>query len=387
MKTLYSLLIILLVSACNGGSELETKIEDLKELKSDALEMQAEIKALEKEIKALDPDFGKANNNAILVTSIEVKPTYFEHEIEARGTVESRTNVQVSAQIPGEITAVKVQEGDYVTKGKVLALLDNEIIRNNIAELETALELATTIADKQQRLWKKNVGTEVQYLQAKNSKESLERKLATAKSQSRQAVITAPFSGNIDAVIAKRGEMAQPGMMLFRIVNPNDIRIKSDLSERFIGKFKKGDPVVVYFPSQDKQITSEVKSIGQVINSKNRTFEIEVDLPKVSFPVRANQVVVLRMKDYKSDAAMKLPSKLIQKDRSGSYVYQLKKEGEQLKAFKLYIKPGVSFKGETEIVSGLAAGQQIAYKGYRELSEGVVVKIAKSKTKTKTASK
>jgi RND family efflux transporter MFP subunit len=376
MKTIiYTLTLITLASACNSGSELDSKIESLKELKSDLLELKAEIKVMEDEVLALDPNYGKSSVNAVLVTSIDIKPSYFEHEIEVRGAVESRTNVQVSAKIPGEIISVKVREGDYVKKGKILATLDDEIIRNNIDELETSLKLATIVSNKQGKLWKNNIGTELQYLEAKNNKESLERKLTTAKSQSRQAIIKAPFSGNIDAVIAKTGEMAQPGTMLFRIVNPNDIHISADVSERFIGKFENGDEVTVYFPSQEKRIVSKIKSIGQVINSQNRTFELEVALPSLDFPAQPNQVVVLTMKDYKNSSTFKIPTKLIQKDRNGNYVYQLTKVEGQSVANKLYITAGKSYNGQTEILSGLKTNQKIVFKGYRELSEGIVVKV------------
>lgn len=374
-KYIYLLTLAILVSACTGKSELEEKKEAYKALKSQAVELQAQIKNMEQEIVALDSTFGKAANNKVLVTSISIKPQYFEHKIEVRGAVESRTNVNVSAQIPGEIKSVAVKEGDYVKKGQTLLMLDSEITRNNIAELQTALELATIVFEKQTNLWNKNIGTEIQYLEAKNNKESLERRLATAKSQLKQFRVTAPFSGSIDAVTAKTGEMAQPGMVLIRIVNPNDIHIKADVSERFIGKFKKGDGLDVYFPSQQKRIVSTVKSVGQVINSQNRTFEVEIELPSLPFPVKPNQVVVLNMRDYSNETAIKLPTKLIQRDNKGNYVYELVKEKGKTIAKKLHVVPGVSFNNETEILEGISLNQNIAYKGYRELSEGVVVSL------------
>ncbi|MEP4093724.1 efflux RND transporter periplasmic adaptor subunit [Reichenbachiella sp.] len=374
-KYIYLLTLAILVSACSGKSELEEKKEAHKALKSQAAELQAQIKDMEKEIMALDSTFGKAANNKVLVTSINIQPQYFEHKIEVRGAVESRTNVNVSTQIPGEIKSVAVKEGDYVKKGQTLLMLDDEITRNNIAELQTALDLATIVFGKQTNLWNKNIGTEIQYLEAKNNKESLERRLATAKSQLKQFRVTAPFSGSIDAVSAKAGEMAQPGMELVRIVNPNDIHIKADVSERFIGKFKKGDDLDVYFPSQQKRIVSTIKSVGQVINSQNRTFEVEIKLPSLPFPVKPNQVVVLNMRDYSNETAIRLPTKLIQRDNKGNYVYELIKEKGKTVAKKLHVVPGVSFKNETEILEGVSLNQNIAFKGYRELSEGVVVSL------------
>jgi len=375
--TIYILSLTFLTLACGGeGTELDQKKEDLAKLKSASIDLKKQISDLQREIRIIEPGYGNGSNNSVLVSVIKIQPRYFQHKIEVRGEVESRTNVKVGPDIPGKIVSVKVKEGDFVKKGQVLLVLDNEITSNNIAELQTNLELATIIFEKRTKLWEKNIGTEIQYLEAKNNKETLERKLTTVKSQLKQASVNAPFSGTVDAVDAKVGEMAQPGMMLFRIVNRKDIRVKADISERFIGRFKTGDEVGVYFPSQDERIISTIGSLGQVINRKNRTFEIEVKLPRLPFPVRPNQVVVLNLTDYKSQNAFVLPRKLIQKDSRGNFVFELIKKDNQMIARKLHVTPGVSFDNETEITEGLKAGQTIAYEGYRELAEGVIVKLA-----------
>ncbi|UXP31184.1 efflux RND transporter periplasmic adaptor subunit [Reichenbachiella agarivorans] len=364
-----------LLVACGGGNELDQKKEEVVKLRDEMLKMKQQVAELESEIKTQDPEYGKKEINAVLVTTIKMEPQHFEHKIEVRGGVESRTNVVVSSEIPGKIIKVAVVEGQVVKKGQLLVELDNEILRNNIAELKTNLELATIVADKQANLWEKNIGTEMQYLEAKNNKESLERKLATTRSQLNQSKIFAPFSGSIDAVDAKTGEMAQPGSPLLRIVNPNDVHINSEVSERFIGKFKKGDQVDVYFPSQDQKVSSVITSVGQVINNENRTFGLEVSLPKLDFPVKPNQVVVLSIRDYQNESSLKVPTELIQKDNKGTFIYQILEKDGNMIAEKLHVEVGITYNNETEILSGLKKGQIIAYEGYRDLAQGVVVEV------------
>lgn len=366
----------IILVAC-GGSDLDSKKKEVEDLKSQTLEIKQQIATLEKEITAIDPSYAKKKVNAVLVTAMKMTPEYFSHKIDVRGSVQSRMNVTVSAEIPGKVESVLVKEGQKVKKGDLLFTQDGDIISNNIAELETALELATIVAKKQENLYEQNVGTEIQYLQAKNNKESLERRLATAKSQLRQARVRAPFPGTIDRVDVKVGEMAQPGMPLVRIVNPNDVHVSADVSERFISKFKKGDPVDIYFPTLDKTIKSTVTSVGQVINAENRTFEMEINLPPLGFAVRPNQVVVLSLVDYETSSALKVPTKIVLRDNKGNYIYGLEKSEDKTIAKKVYVEPGISFNNETEILSGLIAGQLIALEGYRELVEGVVVDVMK----------
>ncbi|MGL1889494.1 MAG: efflux RND transporter periplasmic adaptor subunit, partial [Reichenbachiella sp.] len=357
-----------------------TKKKEVDELKGQVKDIKAQIVDLETEIKDVDPSYGVKSVNAEIITVLEVSPQFFEHKIEVRGGVESRTNVTVGPEIMGKVLKIHVKEGQKVKLGQTLITLDDIIIRNNIAELETSLELATIVAGKQENLWKQNIGTEIQYLEAKNNQKSLERKLATTRSQLRQSKIRAPFSGSIDAVDAKIGEMVSPGQQMLRIVNTEDVHVGSDVSERFIGKFKAGDAVKVYFPSQDKTILSSVSAVGNVINPENRTFEMEVSLPrKLDFPVKPNQVVVLSITDYKNDEAISVPTRLIQKDNKGTFVYEIvEKEGRKV-AQKNHVKAGRSYDNQTEVLEGLKIGQVLADKGYRDLAQGVIVDIQAAK--------
>jgi membrane fusion protein (multidrug efflux system) len=382
-----TLLIGLIASSCTEKPGIEQKKEELKGYQSEINDLEKKIAALEKEIVVLDPSFGKKDIKKTLITALDVKPTYFEHKVEMRGSVESRRNVTIGSEVPGKIQRIHVKEGQKVKKGQTLMTLDASVIRNNIAELKTSIELAKTVYERQENLWKKKIGTEMQFLQSKNNYESLQRKLATANSQLDQSIITAPFNGSIDEVIAKEGEIAQPGMPMVRIVNPDDVYIKSDISERFIGVFKKGDEVEVYFPSQDKRLMSKITSVGQVINSQNRTFEAEFVVPDGLSSVTPNQVVVLKLRDYTNESAFQVPTMVIQKDSKGSFVYRIKKKGDNMIATKSHIETGVSYENNTEILKGIQAGQKVAHLGVRDLSEGVLVTISSKSGTAKTISK
>jgi RND family efflux transporter MFP subunit len=253
--------------------------------------------------------------------------------------------------------------------------------------LKTSLELATTVYEKQAKLWEQKIGTEVQYLKAKNDKESLEHKLASANSQLEQSIIRAPFNGTIDALPARVGEMAAPGMMLVRVVSPEEMYIKADVSERFIGRFEAGDKVDIYFPIHDQTLTSTIASVGQVINQENRTFEVEVKLPKVEFTVKPNQVLILKLSDYVSDATFAVPTRIIQRDEDGEYIYIVSQRDDVRTARKVHVTTGITAGILTEIVEGLKGNELIVDKGFRDLTEGVEVTVSKDSTITAAVSK
>lgn len=382
MKNNYLIVtIIALLAACSSPSDnngLESKKKDLAKAQEEYATLKKKIDELEKEIAEADPSFAKNNGNTILVSTFVAEKKPFEHKVDVRGSVESKKNILMSAQTIGEIERIHVAEGQRVSKGQLLVSLNADVVRNSISELKTSLELATSIFEKQTKLWEQKIGTELQYLQAKNNKESLERKLATLNAQLDMALIRAPFAGAVDQLPARQGEVASPGMPLVRIVSLEDIYIKADVSERFIGKFKSGDPVEVYFPTLNKRLNTRISSIGQVINPENRTFIVEVGMPRVDFAVKPNQVTILELRDYVSEATLAVPTRIIQRDEDGQFIYTIESRGERKMARKVHVTTGISWNSQTEILEGLNGSEQIVDKGYRDLTEGVEVLIAGS---------
>lgn len=372
--SLLSVLTIYLVSC--GASSVEDKQSELESLKAEARELEAKIAALEKELYETGMA-AETTSSEILVAALTVAPANFIHEVEVRGAVQSRKNVLVSAETMGRVERINVSEGQKVSAGTPLVTLDADILRNNISEVETSLELAEAVFVRQKNLWDQNIGTEIQFLQAKNNRDALEKRLATLKTQLKQYQVQSPFAGVVDDVIVKVGEMAQPGVPLIRVVNPDEMYIKADVSEAFLGKFNQGDVARIYFPVQDKSFEATIASVSKVINEQNRTFTIEVALPSTRDAYfQPNQVAVLQLTDYQNESALVVPTKLIQTDADGKFVYVATQENGKNIAMKKRIKTGLSFNSKTEIVEGLASGDKIIEKGYRDVNEGSEIKLA-----------
>lgn len=367
------MLTALVVVSCGQGTDtLEGKKERLQAAQDEIRVLDAEIKELEKAISAEDPSFGKVEEASELVTTIPASRENFQHKIEVRGNVESRTNVYVSAEVMGLLTSVNVVEGQYVNKGQLLATIDSESIEKNIAEVENQLEFATTVFEKRDRLWKQNIGTEIDYLQAKNNKESLEKSLETLKTQLDKTKIKAPFSGTIEEVPVSEGQVVQPGAPITFLVSNQNMYIVANISEAYIGKFQRGDEVTVSFPSLGKSYQSTISSIGSVINQASRTFTVEVKLPSDKDLLKTNLVAVIQLTDYQAEDAVVIPSRIIQEDLEGNFVYVVQ-GGKNAK--KVHVKLGSSFNNKTEVLSGLTGGESVVDKGNRIIADGTVVSV------------
>lgn len=371
-KFLSILTVTVLFMACDAGDPVVLKKKELTDAKTELFAIKEKIATLEQELAGMGVT--DANSNLTLVTTHKVTTTPFVHQVDVRGTVQSRNNVMISAETPAAVQDISVVEGQEVKKGQLLVIQDGEILRKNIKELESSLDLATTMYERQKKLWEQNIGSEVQYLEMKNRKESLELKLSTTKSQLNKTRIRAPFDGIVDKIDVRVGEMAQPGFPIIRLVSMSNMYIKADVSESFIGKFTKGQEVEVYFPSTDYRLKSRVKALGLVINPNNRTFELEVTIPN-NLNVKPNMIAVLSLADYRNDKAHTIPTKIIQSDRLGKFVYKIAENDGKTIVERVDIELGITYENDTEIKSGLNDGDLLVVKGGLGLADGGEVNI------------
>lgn len=357
--------------ACSATSADKDKKARLEKLKTEQAGLVKEIKKLEEEIARENPESKSVKAKEVIVK--ELQPSKFEHFVQTQGAIESEENIQISAKMPGVVTNVFVQEGQEVRKGETLAQIDNSLILRNMEELKASLELAKTVYDRQKNLWDQKIGTEVQYLQAKNSKEGLEKRLAGLNEQNDQTRIKSPINGVVDEVTVKIGQNIMPGAPAVRVVNNSDLKVKANVSEAYVLNIKKGDKIMVHVPDLKKDIEAKVTFVGRSIDQLSRTFAVEAKLPS-SADLRANMSVVLKIVYESFPAALAVPVNVIQ-DLSGEKVVFVAEErdGHTVSSKRPVVVDGV-FDGRAQ-VQGLKAGDKVITVGYQGLSDGTIIKI------------
>lgn len=360
-------LITLILAACGG--EGGNKAEQLQKLKQEKAALDQKITALEKELKA-----GDSSVKMKTVTIAPLETTTFEHYIDIQGQVDARENVNVSPQQPGTIKSILVREGQQVSKGQTLAQLDNQVLQASIAELQTRIDLAKIMYEKQENLWKQQIGSEVQYLNAKNQYESLLKSKKTMEEQADLTRITSPINGTVDAVIAKLGDNAAPGMPAFRVVNSANLRVVANIAESFAGRVKTGDEVILSFPDINKEIRTRIGFASKVIDPLSRTINVEIPL-KADKDIRPNMIARLRIVDYKANDAIVVPVSVIQYSMGKPYVLTVKGQGKELQAVRKNIEIGRTYNDKAEVKSGLSAGERIITTGFQGLNNDDYVKL------------
>lgn len=374
MKKIIPLLILSFILSCGDAPKKSATLTELTSEKSDLMQ---QIDSLNNVLKSVEERISKLDTTKRLnvVTAIKAEEKLFRHYIKVQGTVEADQSVELYPERSGTITRIFVKEGQKVTKGQTLLQIDDSIIERSLMELQTQLDLAATTFERQERLWNQNIGSELQFLQAKTQKEGLENSINSLKEQGKKLKVLAPFSGVIDEVFAKTGGLAAPQIPTFRLVNLNTVHIESEVTESYLKSIKKGTEVDLFFPSIGKNIQAKIDQVGNFINPNNRSFKIRINIENPNNELKANLLADVKINDFK-ETGIVIPTKLIQRDRVGkTFVYTLIKDGEGFKVQKTYIQDKMTYDNESFIVDGLTPYTLIVDKGSRlvKANENVIL--------------
>lgn len=366
MKTpLYTIALAIFLASCSADKPKDKKAE-LEQLKKERTTLNGKIDKLEAELGQKKTETDRKD-----VVVAEVSATHFRNYVEVQGKVDAEDNVDIMPESPGTVTGIFVKVGQNVSKGQVLAQLDDKVLRQSVAQMQTQLELATTVFNRQKNLWDQKIGTEVQYLTAKSQKEGLEKQLAGLRSQAAMNKIKSPVSGTVDAMDLKLGASVAPGSPTgIRVVNASRLKVKALVSENYGGKVNQGDEVQVSLPDVPENLQARISFAAKVIDPISRGFNVEVKLPS-NRKYRPNMLAILKIVDYKNDNALVVPVNAIQKSETSEYVF-LAVNG---KAKKADIRTGKVSDGKAEVLSGLKAGDKVITTGFQDLNDGDGVKL------------
>ncbi|HEX3168105.1 MAG TPA: efflux RND transporter periplasmic adaptor subunit [Chitinophagaceae bacterium] len=370
----------MIITSCSGGAkeekgDLNDKKVKLEKLKADKAKLDIDITKLEEEITKLDPS--SKNDKAKLVSDAPVTQQDFTHYIELQGRVDATDVVIVTPRgMPSQVTEIHVKRGDMVKKGQLLLKLDDAIILQQLAGLNTQLEYAKNMYNRTKNLWDQGIGTEVQLITAKNSVDNLEKQIATVKENWKTTFVYAPISGTADVVNVKEGEIfngASATGPQIQLVNTNSMKVVTEVPENYQERVKKGSQLKISIPDAGIQNIDAVISVtGASIASTTRAFFTEAKIQ--SYPgLRLNQVALVHIKDYSVPNAIIIPVNLVQSDEGGKYVYVIVKEGEEMKARKKTVNVGEVYSGMIEVKAGLTASDRIITEGYQSVYDGQTV--------------
>lgn len=376
MKQLLLICMLFLVAACAGDKkekkDLTAKKAELEKLTKERDAIAERIAVLEEDIRKITGESGA--EKAKLVEITELLNRDFSHYIELQGKITTENVFSVTPRgMGGQVKSIYVKPGDAVKKGQLLLKLDDGIIQQSIKQVESQLSFARNIFSRQENLWKEGIGTEVQYLSAKNNVESLEKQLDLVREQLSTTSVYAEVSGIVETVNIRIGEMFMGSPLAgITIVNTSSLKAVVDVPENYVAKIRKGMPVVINVPDLNQSFNSNINLISEIINVTSRSFVAESKVAG-SPNLKPNQIAIVKILDHEAKNAIVIPVETVQSDEKGKYVYVAAQEGNKTIARKRAVTIGEFYDALIEVNAGLATGDKLITKGYQGLYDGQLI--------------
>ncbi|MDC1068211.1 efflux RND transporter periplasmic adaptor subunit [Candidatus Kapabacteria bacterium] len=393
LKILSIITLLILAVSCGGGEydqmDLEGKLNYLLEKSESAtdeekVDLKAKLKSVNTEITSYNAtiqDLKKVLGQKEKFEAVEtnlISKSNFDRYVSLQSVVESDLNAMISPKMSGVITGINVNEGDYVKKGDILIEIDNSIQLRRLAQAKNQLSFIETVYQKQKRVWDKKVGSEIEFLKAKNDYENMLENIKLIEEEISMLNVKAPFSGVVDMVSPKVGEAVAPGMGVIRLVSNSNLQIKVDFAENYLTNFHKGDKVQVYFPDADiDTLNLKISTISKSVDTKKRTVTAFISVPSNS-NITPNMIAVTRFNDYSLDSAIVIPINTIQKSNTGNYVYVVDEDSNGNKIAKSkVVKTGESYQDKIVVLSGLEVGEELVTTASSNVREGKLIEVIK----------
>lgn len=355
------------------GLSIDEKKKLILDFKSSLKPTELKIKQIEKSVKEIDPSYtGKKEKKAKLVTFRNVEVKDIETFTEVPGAVQTKDNsdAKVIAETTGRITSLGLKEDRYLKKGDFVMSIDDETVKRGIEEQKTQLALAKTMLEKRERLWAQKIGTEIELIQARTNVEAIEKSMATTQSSLDKFTQNATVSGIIENVFVNEGEMVMAGTPIAAVMNLGTVTVEAELTEAYLSKVKRGDVVMIEFPSLDMERQAKITDIGSRLDAGSRSFTIEMDISNKGYLLKPNILAMVNLRENFVKDAVVVPTQLVQEDFDGQYVYVAEQvEGKQV-ARKISIETTDVIDNETIVASGLIGGEILIDKGYRDIADG-----------------
>jgi RND family efflux transporter MFP subunit len=275
------------------------------------------------------------------------------------------------------INEIFIKSGENVDEGQILATIDDGGLKQQLSQLQITYNLAKTTYERQERLWNQKIGSEIQYLESKSMFEAQSEAIEQLNKQLSKTVIRAPFSGTVDNVIVKKGEVVYPGRSnLMLLVNMQEMYVESKVPENYINSITKGKDVIIEAPVLNMILKSKISLVANYINPLNRTYRIEAKIPDNDYKIKPNLNVKIRVNDYTNENAILILLNHINIDSNNDeYVYKIIKKDGKNYASKTIVETGRNNGDFIEVLKGVNISDEIVSEGARKITNNSEVKI------------
>jgi membrane fusion protein (multidrug efflux system) len=345
-------------------------------------------------------DQEQATGAAVETAAARIAP--IEQTFELTGDVEAANSVRLFGQIPDRLVSVAVEVGETVRAGQVLARIRDEALRAGVDQIEANLRAArVSLANLQDELERsrrlnaagavsnqtlESLQTRTQAAQAQV--EQLEAALSQAQVATRNALITAPFDGVIAERYVEAGDMAGPGLPIFRLVSTVRVKVTTEVSQERLGQVRLGMAARIRVSAWPGVVfTGEVTNIAPVLDPITRMTALEISVPNREGRLKPGMFAQVTMVVRQSEESLLIPIDGVMNEYRyvafGADAQRGQDGGLEAEVFvvvdnTVHLRPvrlGIIGRDDVQVLEGLAAGDQVVTIGKYQLVDGAAVRV------------
>lgn len=317
--------------------------------------------------------FAQRTIDKIPVVTELVKDGVLSENLVATGTLEPNESLNLVSETQGQIVKIYRQKGDKVAKGDVIVKVDDEVIAANVLTAEANYTQYQKDVERLTRLASENAVTKRDLEQASIGLKKAKADLVNAKKALSNTSIKAPINGYINSSNLTIGQFLSGGSQVCEIVNNSTLKLNVKVSEQEVYRISKGQAVNVrlsVFP--DQKFVGRITSIAEKADAAMK-FNVEITLNN-------GGTAHLRSGLYaEAELPVKNTTRLIIAKAAivGSMEQPVVFVASNGKAVKRTLIIGQSNDKQVEVLSGLAANEQVIVNGQLNLKDGDEIAIAK----------
>jgi len=308
---------------------------------------------------------------AVTIASSGSISSYYQ----ATATLEAEKQAQVLARVIGVVKTLLAEEGDMVSKGDPLLLVENDEYRFRV---EQATATTTNLRSRYQRLEQmvaEELATQEEIQSARSDLASAEAEEGLARLSLSYTTVTAPFSGRVTQRLVDVGQNVSSGDALFVLADFDPLLVKVHVPSREFKRLQQDQAVELVLDSTGTRLSGRIKLISPIIDPTSGTIKITVEVPDYPQGTRPGEFAQVQIVTEKRDNSTLVPRGAVLTDKGESVVYIPVQSDEELTAERRIVEVGFTDDQNVQILSGVKPGDTIVIKGQRSLKHGAPVKI------------
>jgi membrane fusion protein, multidrug efflux system len=303
------------------------------------------------------------------VTGLIIEPFVLKEFINSTGSLIPDEEVELSFETSGKIVNINFNEGTRVSKGDLLAKINDRHLQAQLLKLEAQKKLVQDKEFRQRSLLDRDAISRESYDQVVTELQTLEADILLIKARIAETELRAPFDGTVGLRYFSEGAYASPNTKIARLVKLKPMKIEFSISERYAGAVGPGFPITFKVVGQDTEFSGQVYAVDPKVDLNTRTILVRALYPNRNEELKPGRYAAINLRLSEIPNTIAIPTEALIPEMDGEKVFVFRSG----KAFPIKVKTGLRTEATIQITEGLQFGDTLITTGILQLRQGLPV--------------